>query len=92
MATRKTISLTDKDERFISTQVGTGEFGNASEVIRAGLHLLEQRQMELAALRQAIAEGEAAYQRGDVETYAAPGQLAQALKAKLLKDHSPDRE
>lgn len=91
MTARKTISLTTKDEQFIASQVAEGSFGNASEVVRAGLHLLEQRQLDLAALRQAIAEGEADYARGDVETYKKRGQLADSLKAKLLKRQQPER-
>jgi antitoxin ParD1/3/4 len=91
MSQRKTISLTDRDDQFIGDQVATGAFGNASEVIRAGLHLLEQKQLELAALRQKIAEGDAAYARGDFVRYAEPGQLAADLKAKLLRDHGPVR-
>ena len=91
MQHRKTISLTSKDDAFIASQVDSGEYGNASEVVRAGLRLLEQRQLNLAALRQAIAEGDAAYARGEYTTYTAPGRLAADLKAKLLKDHGPDR-
>ena len=89
MAHRKTISLTEQDEQFIAGQIGSGAFGNASEVIRAGLHLLEQRQLELAALRQAIGEGDAAYNRGEYTSYSGPGQLAADLKAKLTRDHGP---
>lgn len=85
MQNRRTISLTAKDEQFIATQVETGEYGNASEVVRAGLRLLAQEQLKLAALRHAIAEGDAAHARGEVATYAEPGQLASDLKAGLLK-------
>lgn len=91
MTARKTISLTAKDEQFITSQLAEGSFGNASEVVRAGLHLLEQRQLELAALRQAIAEGEADYANGNVETYEKRGQLAESLRAKLLKGQHPER-
>jgi antitoxin ParD1/3/4 len=83
MQHRKTISLTSKDDAFINGQVETGEFGNASEVLRAGLRLLEQEQLKLAALRQAIAEGDAARARGEFKRYSAVGDLATELKAKL---------
>lgn len=85
MQHRKTISLTAKDDQFISAQIEAGEYGNASEVVRAGLRLLEQEQLKLAALRQAIAEGDAAYARGDVTTYTEPGQLAADLKSRLIE-------
>jgi antitoxin ParD1/3/4 len=85
MQHRKTISLTPKDDAFINGQIEAGEFGNASEVLRAGLRLLEQEQLKLASLRQAIAEGDAAFERGEFKRYAAPGDLAAELKAKLRK-------
>ena len=87
MSASKTISLTDKDEQFIAGLLDRGDFGNASEVIRAGLHLLEQRQLELEALRCAIKEGDAAHARGDYKTYTEPGQLAADLKEQLRKRH-----
>ena len=91
MQHRKTISLTAKDDAFIAAQLDTGEYGNASEVVRAGLRLLEQEQLKLAALRQAISEGDAAYARGEFTAYTQTGQLAADLKAKLLKDQERSR-
>jgi antitoxin ParD1/3/4 len=82
MQHRKTVSLTPKDDQFITAQVDAGEFGNASEVVRAGLRLLEREQIKLQALRQAIAEGDAAIERGESATYE-PGQLAARLKSQL---------
>lgn len=91
MQHRKTISLTAKDDAFIAAQLDSGEFGNASEVVRAGLRLLEQEQLKLTALRHSIDEGDAAYARGEFKTYSNPGELAAELKAKLLKDHETSR-
>jgi antitoxin ParD1/3/4 len=45
-------------EAFIAEQVKAGRFGSASEAIRVGLRLLEEREMRLAALRRALVEGE----------------------------------
>ena len=90
MQHRRTISLTSRDDTFIADQIERGEYGNASEVVRAGLRLLEQEQLKLAALRKAIDEGDAAYAQGDFQVYTAPGQLAADLKAKLLRNHGPE--
>lgn len=84
MQHRKTISLTAKDDDFIAGQIETGEYGNASEVVRAGLRLLEQEQLKLQALRQAIAEGDDDIRQNRTTAYA-PGQLADRLKGRLRK-------
>jgi antitoxin ParD1/3/4 len=60
MPTRN-INLTDHLDRFIERGVATGRYGNASEIVREALRLLEQRELEgarkLQALRKAAREG-----------------------------------
>ncbi len=84
MQHRKTISLTAKDDAFISGQVESGEYGNASEVVRAGLRLLEQEQLRLVALRQAIEKGDRDASAGRTALYER-GQVAERLKMRLAK-------
>jgi antitoxin ParD1/3/4 len=43
---------------FVDTQVKEGRYSNASDVMRAALRLLEEREAKLAALRTALIEGE----------------------------------
>jgi antitoxin ParD1/3/4 len=43
---------------FIETQVSEGRYSNASDVVRAGLRLLEEQEAQLAALRAVLDEGE----------------------------------
>ena len=45
-------------EKFIAKQVSQGHFGTTSEAIRAGLRLLEEREIKLSLLRRALVEGE----------------------------------
>lgn len=59
MAKTTSFALGDHFNGFLAEQVGTGRYGSASEVIRAGLRLLEEREVRLAELRALIAEGEA---------------------------------
>lgn len=44
-------------EDFIQAKIAQGRYNNASEVIRAGLRLLEENESRLAELRAAIREG-----------------------------------
>ena len=73
MATNTSISLDDHFTEFLAEQVRTGRFRSASEVIRAGLRLLEDRELQLAALRNALEQGEAsgAPEEFDFETFLA---------------------
>ena len=57
MGRNTSISLGNHFESFIETTVSNGRFSNASEVVRAGLRLLEEEETRLIRLRNAIREG-----------------------------------
>ncbi len=71
MPTRN-VNLTEHFDRFIESGIASGRFSNASEVVREGLRLLEQREQEDRAriewLRSAAKEGFDAFERGDYTT------------------------
>lgn len=58
MGKNTSIILGDHYERFIGTQVGSGKYGSTSEVIRAGLRLLEERETAMNTLQAALVHGE----------------------------------
>jgi antitoxin ParD1/3/4 len=65
----RNVNLTEHLDQFIDAGITSGRFSNASEVVREGLRLLEQREQEDKAkiewLRAAAKEGFDAIDRGD---------------------------
>ena len=57
MGKNTSISLGNHFEEFIESIVQNGRFNNASEVVRAGLRLLEEEESKVIMLRKAIQEG-----------------------------------
>jgi antitoxin ParD1/3/4 len=57
MSRNTSISIGDYFDSFIQNRISAGRFKNASEVVRAGLRLLEEEENRISALREAILEG-----------------------------------
>ena len=60
MASTITFRPTDEQGRFIDRMIESGDFASQSEVIRAGIRLLQEQQAKskLNQLRQLVKEGE----------------------------------
>lgn len=67
MAKNTSVTLGDHFETFIGSQIKAGRFGNASEVVRASLRLLEEHEQKVEALRQALIDGEASGDAGSLD-------------------------
>jgi len=59
MARNTSVLLGDHFADFVDAQVGSGRYGSASDVVRAGLRLLESHDLQLRALQDALKAGEA---------------------------------
>ena len=83
------VSLTPELEDFVTGRVASGRYLTASEVVREGLRLLEERQHlhdeALAGVRQKIEEGLASLDRGE-------GLDGESVLAKLERRTASHRE
>jgi antitoxin ParD1/3/4 len=52
------VTLGDRSAAFIERQIAEGHYRSESDVVQAGLTLLEERETKLQALRHALIEGE----------------------------------
>lgn len=59
MAKNTSISLDEHYTDFLAEEVASGRYRTSSEVIRAGLRLLEDQETQMRALRDALDAGEA---------------------------------
>jgi len=64
MAKNTSFSLGEHFSSFIEKKVEQGRYGSASDVVRAGLRLLEEEEAKLERLRAALDEGEASGDAG----------------------------
>src|SRR5208282_4821711 len=88
MPTRNVV-LTDQQAVMIERLVHSGRYQNASEVLRDGLRLVQQREAEekarLAALRQAARVGQEDFAAGRYRSFADGDALRRHLAARADK-------
>ncbi len=97
MPTRN-VNLTEHFDRFIESGISSGRFSNASEIVREGLRLLEQREQEdkakLEWLRAAATQAFDQLDRGEGVTFETMDDLAahieqigKEVSAQLIAEH-----
>ncbi len=91
MPTRN-VNLTNHWDNFVEDGVTSGRFSNASEVVREGLRLLEQRQSEDAAkvewLRAAVQEADDAIERGEYTDLRSEGDIDEFFQ-QIFEESAP---
>ena len=81
MGRNTSVSLGDYFEDFVDHKVSEGRYKNISEVIRAGLRLLEEEENKIQLLKNAIQEGLDSGISSDFN----PEKHLELLKAKMKK-------
>jgi len=81
MSKNTSILIGDHFARFIDAQVQAGRYGSASEVVRAGLRLLEEHEAKVKALQDALVAGE---QSGAPQAFD-----SDAFLARMREKHAP---
>lgn len=77
---KRSIVIGEYFDGFIESQIASGRFNNASEVVRAALRLLETEEAKLAKLRALIAEGDADIAAGRYFTYESADDLVRDIR------------
>ena len=84
MPTRNVV-VTDQQSEFIKKLVSSGRYQNASEVLRAGIRLIERQELEnearLKMLQDAAKTGIADMESGRFQSFDAPEPLRRHLAA-----------
>ena len=78
MGRNTSVSLGDYFENFVDGRISEGRFKNASEVIRAGLRMLEEEENKIMVLKKAINDGI----ESGIDVNFNPKQHLESLKAK----------
>lgn len=76
---RKTITLTDQQDKWIKAHINAGHYTNDSECIRDLIRREQERSLEMEAIRTALIEGEAS---GEPKRFD-----AEAFKQKMMAVH-----
>ena len=81
MAKNTSVTLGDHFEQLIEKSIRSGRYASASEVIRAGLRMVDEREQKIALLKEAIEAGE---NSGYVKDFD-PAKHLEYLKGKISK-------
>lgn len=79
MAVTRSFALGESYDRFIDSQVKQGRFGNATEVVRAGLRMLQDYETRMRELRLLIDEADASITAGKGKSYRNPDEWIESI-------------
>ena len=81
------VNLSPEMENYIKSKVGSGFYGNATEVIRDAIRRMQAEEERIAAFRAAVAKGDAQLDRGEGAAYT-PELMAKMTETAIKDMHS----
>ena len=83
------VNLSTEMESYIKGKVGSGFYGNATEVIRDAIRRMQGEEERIAACRAAVGKGDAELDRGEGVAYTP--ELMKSITQTALKDMHSDK-
>ena len=83
------VNLSAEMESYIKGKVGSGFYGNATEVIRDAIRRMQAEEERISAFRAAVAKGDVELDRGEGIAYNA--ELMERITQTALKDSTSDK-
>ena len=83
------VNLSTEMENYIKGKVGSGFYGNATEVIRDAIRRMQAEEERISAFRAAVAKGDAELDRGEGIAYSP--ELMESITQTALKDMRGDK-
>ena len=83
--TTPSLTLGDHWDAFIEREIASGRYTSASDIVRAALRELEEREQRLGALRTHLADGAGQAARGEFVDTPTPAQIVQDAKLRARK-------
>jgi len=83
------VNLSTEMESYIKGKVGSGFYGNATEVIRDAIRRMQAEEERISAFRAAVAKGDDELDRGEGAAYSP--ELMESITQTALKDMHSDK-
>ena len=83
------VNLSTEMESYIKSKVGSGFYGNATEVIRDAIRRMQAEEERMATFRAAAAKGDAELDRGEGAAFTP--ELMESITQTALKDMHSDK-
>lgn len=77
------VSLTSELERFVEERVQSGAFASSSEVVRAGLRLLAEREAAFGKVKALLSEADKDMEAGNFKRFENTGQIFDEVKNRV---------